>query len=176
MLGRYRADAKHHGWISELNEESGRRHPTAGGLRIGKPLRERDVTEPFDENLEWDRDGQYFHYLTKWMHALCQAAFLVGDASKWAVELGSVAFHGFARRSGSGQVVGVYWKMSTDLSRPLVPSSGLHDALDGSITFRGDCMQVPSHRIYERPISMRQSNPDRWYVNSGIGQRMTRSD
>src|SRR6516164_9541745 len=26
--------------------------------------------------------------------------------------------------------------MSTDLSRPLVPSSGLHDALDGSITFR----------------------------------------
>ena len=26
--------------------------------------------------------------------------------------------------------------MSTDLSRPLVASSGLHDALDGSITFR----------------------------------------
>jgi hypothetical protein len=136
VLGRYRDDGKRHGWISGLNEESGRRHPTAGGLRIGKPLRERDVTEPFDENLEWDRDGQYFHYLTKWMHALCQAAFLVGDASKWAVELGSAAFHGFARRSGSGQVVGVYWKMSTDLSRPLVPSSGLHDALDGSITFR----------------------------------------
>ena len=136
VLGRYRADAKHHGWISGLNEESGRRHPTAGGLRIGKPLRERDVTEPFDENLEWDRDGQYFHYLTKWMHALCRAAFLVGDAPRWAVELGSVAFHGFARRSGSGQVVGVYWKMSTDLSRPLVFSSGLHDALDGSITFR----------------------------------------
>ena len=89
VLGRYRADAKRHGWISGLNEESGRRHPTAGGLRIGKPLRERDVTEPFDENLEWDRDGQYFHYLTKWMHALCQAAFLVGDASRWAVELGS---------------------------------------------------------------------------------------
>ena len=136
VLGRYRDDATRHGWISGLNEESGRHHPTAGGLRIGKPLRERDVTEPFDENLEWDRDGQYFHYLTKWMHALGQAAFLVGDASKWAVELGSVAFHGFARRSGSGQVVGVYWKMSTDLSRPLVPSSGLHDALDGSITFR----------------------------------------
>ena len=136
VLGRYRADATRHGWISGLNEESGRRDPTAGGLRIGKPLRERDVTEPFDENREWDRDGQYFHYLTKWMHALCQAAFLVGDASRWAVELGSAAFHGFARRFGSGQVVGVYWKMSTDLSRPLVPSSGLHDALDGSTTFR----------------------------------------
>ena len=136
VLGRYRDDAKRHGWISGLNEESGRHHPTAGGLRIGKPLRERDVTEPFDENLEWDRDGQYFHYLTKWMHALCRAAFLVGDASRWAVELGSAAFHGFARRSGSGQVVGVYWKMSTDLSRPLVSSSGLHDALDGFITFQ----------------------------------------
>ena len=136
VLGRYRDHATRHGWISGLNEESGRRHPTAGGLRIGKPLRERDVTEPFDENLEWDRDGQYFHYLTKWMHALCRAAFLVGDAPRWAVELGSAAFHGFARRSGSGQVVGVYWKMSTDLSRPLVFSSDLHDALDGSITFR----------------------------------------
>ena len=136
VLGRYRNDDVRHGWISGLDEESGRHHPTAGGLRIGKPLRERDVTEPFDENLEWDRDGQYFHYLTKWMHALCQAAFLVGDAPRWAVELGSVAFHGFARRSGSGQVVGVYWKMSTDLSRPLIPASGLHDALDGFITFR----------------------------------------
>jgi hypothetical protein len=136
VLGRYRDDATRHGWISGHNEESGRRHPTAGGLRIGKPLRERDVTEPFDESLEWDRDGQYFHYLTKWMHALCRAAFLIGDASRWAIELGSAAFQGFARRSGSGQVVGVYWKMSTDLSRPLVPSSGLQDALDGSVTFR----------------------------------------
>ena len=26
--------------------------------------------------------------------------------------------------------------MSTDLSRPLVPAMGLHDALDGFITFR----------------------------------------
>jgi hypothetical protein len=48
-----------------------------GGLRIGKPLKERGANEPIDESLEWDRDGQYFHYLTKWMHALCRAAFLV---------------------------------------------------------------------------------------------------
>jgi hypothetical protein len=65
-----------------------------------------------------------------------QAAFFVGDAPRWAVELGKVAFEKFARRSGSGEVVGVYWKMSTDLSRPLIPASGLHDALDGFITFR----------------------------------------
>src|SRR5437773_5388241 len=50
--------------------------------------------------------------------------------------LGEAAFAGFVRRSGSGQVIGLYWKMSTDLSRPLVPAMGMHDALDGFITFR----------------------------------------
>ena len=138
VLGRYRDDDLRSGWISGLDEEPGRRHPTAGGLRIGKPLKERDTDEPIDERLEWDRDGQYFHYLTKWMHALCQAAFVTGNAdyARWAVELGEAALEGFARRSRSGEIVGVYWKMSTDLSRPLVPSMGLHDALDGFITFR----------------------------------------
>jgi hypothetical protein len=138
VLGRYRRDDVRSGWISGLNEEIGRRHPTAGGLRIGKPLKERDASEPLDERLEWDRDGQYFHYLTKWMHALCQAFFVTRDSeyARWAVELGEAAFEGFVRRSGTGEVVGVYWKMSTDLSRPLVPSMGLHDALDGFITFR----------------------------------------
>jgi hypothetical protein len=135
-LGRYRDDDMRRGWISGLDDETARRHPTVGGLRIGKPLKERSANEPIDERLEWDRDGQYFHYLTKWMHALCRAAFLVGDAPGWAFELGTAAFEGFARRSASGEVVGVYWKMSTDLSRPLVSASGLHDPLDGFITFR----------------------------------------
>jgi hypothetical protein len=120
-----------------IDEEAGFRHPTAGGLRIGKPLKERGPNAPFDERLEWDRDGQYFHYLTKWIHALCQAAPAIGGESiRWAVELAAAAFDRFARRSASGAVVGVYWKMSIDLSRPLVAASGLHDALDGSITLR----------------------------------------
>lgn len=138
VLGRHRDDDVHRGWISGLDEETGRRHPTAGGLRIGKPLREREANEPVDERLEWDRDGQYFHYLTKWMHALCQAALVTGDAgyARWAVELGEAAFKGFVRRTKSDGIVGVYWKMSIDLSRPLVPAMGLHDALDGFITFR----------------------------------------
>jgi hypothetical protein len=76
VLGRYRADDVRQGWISGLDEETGQRHPTRGGLRIGKPLKERQLGEPIDERLEWDRDGQYFHYLTKWMHALCLAAFV----------------------------------------------------------------------------------------------------
>ena len=138
VLGRYRADDVRQGWISGLDEETGQRHPTRGGLRIGKPLKERQPGEPIDERLEWDRDGQYFHYLTKWMHALCRAAFVTSDPAyvAQALELGAAAFNGFVQRSASGDVVGIYWKMSTDLSRPLTYAMGLHDALDGFITFR----------------------------------------
>jgi hypothetical protein len=138
VLGRFRRDEHRTGWISGLDEEAGRFHPTSGGLRIGKPLKERSADEVLDEQLEWDRDGQYFHYLTKWMHALCQAAFVVGshEYAKWAGDLAHIAFKRFMRRSATGKPIGVYWKMSTDLSRPLVPVMGLHDALDGFLSFR----------------------------------------
>ena len=139
VLGKYREDDARSGWISGFDEEEGHRHPTAGGLRIGKALKERGDAEPFDERLEWDRDGQYFHYLTKWMHALCQAA-LIDDKptyARWAVELASAAYRGFGAASASGGgLIGIYWKMSTDLSRPLVFAMGSHDVLDGFITFR----------------------------------------
>jgi hypothetical protein len=138
VLGRFRSDESRAGWISGLNDERGGYHPTAGGLRIGKPLKERGVDEVLDEQLEWDRDGQYFHYLTKWMHALCQAAFVMRshEYAQWAGELAHTAFRRFLCRSGTGKPIGVYWKMSTDLSRPLVPAMGLHDVLDGFVTFR----------------------------------------
>jgi hypothetical protein len=138
VLGRYRDDDKRRGWLSGLDEPETRRHPTKGGLRIGKPLRERRLDEPIDERLEWDRDGQYFHYLTKWMHALCRAASITGVSTYvgQALELAEAAFNGFVQRSASGDVVGIYWKMSTDLSRPLTFAMALHDALDGFITFR----------------------------------------
>ena len=57
VLGRYRADDRRHGWISGLDEEAGKRRPTIGGLRIGKPLKERQTGEPMDERLESGRDG-----------------------------------------------------------------------------------------------------------------------
>jgi hypothetical protein len=138
VLGRCRADDYRHGWISGLDDEAGKRHPTMGGLRIGKPLRERQADEPIDERLEWDRDGQYFHYLTKWMHALCRVAVITGHRAhtQEALELAEAAFKGFARKSASGDVIGIYWKMSTDLSRPLTFAMGLHDALDRFLTFR----------------------------------------
>ena len=139
VLGRYREDDARSGWISGFDEEKGRRHPTAGGLRIGKALKERGDAEPFDERVEWDRDGQYFHYLTKWMHALCQTSFIEARPAyaRWAGELASAAYQGFGAASAPDRgLVGIYWKMSTDLSRPLVSAMGSHDALDGFITFR----------------------------------------
>ena len=136
-LGQHRADDRRRGWISGLGEHEGEAHPTCGGLRIGKELPERGVREPFDERLEWDRDGQYFHYLTKWMQALDQVTRATGQPqfNRWARELADSAYRAFSYRpfaaAGPGRM---YWKMSIDLSRPLVSSMGQHDALDGYIT------------------------------------------
>ena len=136
-LGRHRADdRRRRGWISGLSEAEGLAHPTCGGLRIGKPLPERDPAERLDPEREWDRDGQYFHYLTKWMHALDQAARATGEPelSRWARELARTAHDAFTYGPpGNRRMV---WKLSVDLSRPLVPSMGQHDPLDGLVTCR----------------------------------------
>jgi hypothetical protein len=140
VLGRHRADDVRRGWISGLDDTGGALHPTAGGLRIGKPLPERRANEPLDPELEWDRDGQYFHYLTRWMHALDQFAhaFDRSDAGRWAGELARVAHRGFVQHAVDGRPLRMAWKMSIDLSRPLVPSMGQHDPLDGLAT----CLQL----------------------------------
>lgn len=134
-LGRHRADDERRGWISSLSEAEGKLHPTRGGLRIGKPLQERGAREHPD-NQEWDRDGQYYHYLTKWMHALHRVSRVTGDQhySLWARELARTAHEHFSYTHSLGGVKRLYWKMSIDLSRPQVPSMGQHDALDGLVT------------------------------------------
>jgi hypothetical protein len=136
-LGRHRGDDSRTGWISGLDEQRGRQHPTRGGLRIGKQLQERGPTVPFDEGPEWDRDGQYYHYLTKWMHALNRISRVTGDiqCNTWAVELAKTAHARFAYASPHGGPKKIHWKMSIDLSRPLVPSMGQHDPLDGWVTY-----------------------------------------
>jgi hypothetical protein len=136
VLGRHRADGGAPGWLSGLGEEDGAAHPTRRGLRIGKKLPERSPHEPFDERLEWDRDGQYFHYLTKWMHALDQVSRTTRQPryNVWARELAAVAHGAFSYGAANRGERRMFWKMSTDLSRPLVSSMGQHDALDGLIT------------------------------------------
>jgi hypothetical protein len=136
-LGQHRDDDRRHGWISGLSKSEGEAHPTRGGLRIGKALPERGADEPVDERLEWDRDGQYFHYLTKWMHALDQTARATRQAifSQWAQELAETAFRAFTYVPADGWGPRrMHWKMSIDLTRPLVASMGQHDPLDGYIT------------------------------------------
>ena len=135
-LGKFRPDDYRSGWISGLSEREGERHPTIGGLRIGKDLPERPNGQPFDERLEWERDGQYFHYLTKWIHALSRVSHVTMDPRyrRWAIELALTAYAGFTDRSMKGRGKRMYWKMSVDLSRPLVLSMGQHDPLDGWVT------------------------------------------
>lgn len=125
ILGQHREDDERSGWLGSQD------HPTKNGLRIGKPLKERKPHEPYDSILEWERDGQYFHYLTKWIHALNRMYQVLKDKKYlfWAVELAKVS-KAFIRENQ------MYWKMSIDLSYPLVPSMGQHDPVDGYITFK----------------------------------------
>jgi hypothetical protein len=154
-LGRHRPDEGRSGWLSGLDEEAGRRHPTAGGLRIGKKLNERGPADPYDDRLEWERDGQYYHYLTKWMHALHCLGVVTADSTYnlWARELVKAVHPRFIFRLPGDNRQYLHWKMSIDLSRPLVPSMGQHDPLDGLITYR--LLQGPAGGVPESPPSPR---------------------
>jgi hypothetical protein len=151
VLGRHRDDDLRAGWISGLTSQEGKLHPTTGGLRIGKTLPERKTNEPFNEQLEWERDGQYYHYLTKWMHALNRVSLVTGnpDYSTWAVELARTAHTRFTYNVPGGTRKRMYWKMSIDLSRPLVPSMGQHDPPDGLVTYTE--LQI-TNRIFVQPV------------------------
>ena len=122
ILGRHREDDSRTGWISGLDEREGEMHPTKGGLRIGKKMNERGLSDHFDESLEWDRDGQYYHYLTKWMHALNRVSRVTGDRTynSWAIELVKTVHSRFVYVPSFGNQKLMYWKMSTinGTSRP----------------------------------------------------------
>jgi hypothetical protein len=51
------------------------------------------------------------------------------------MELAKAAYAGFTYGPSSGGQKRMHWKMSIDLSYPLVPSMGHHDPLDGFITY-----------------------------------------
>jgi len=153
ILGRHRSDDPRTGRISGLDEVEGALHPTIGGLRIGKIMNERKPEDHFDESLEWDRDGQYYHYLTQWMHALACVSRATGnpDFNGWAMELAKTAHARFAYATPSGGGKRLYWKMSIDLSYPLVSSMGHHDPLDGLITYSE--LQATAAKYSGRPPS-----------------------
>ncbi|MGK7297171.1 MAG: hypothetical protein ACNS61_15310 [Candidatus Wenzhouxiangella sp. M2_3B_020] len=138
VLGAYADDGTRPRWLGRVDDAAHRRSPTAAGLRIGKTMPERGPGEPFDERAEWDRDGQYFHYLARWMHVLERMAETTGEAEyhRWAFELSVVAFDAFVKRDRDGRPIRMFWKMSIDLDRPLVSSMGQHDPVDGWITSR----------------------------------------
>jgi hypothetical protein len=53
---------------------------------------------------------------------------------RWAVELVRAAHRGFTTAESASVPRRMFWKMSIDLTRPLVPSQGAHDPLDGLVT------------------------------------------
>jgi hypothetical protein len=55
--------------------------------------KERRLNDPANHRLEWDQDGQSYHYLRKWVHALNSVTEVTGDFThnKWAIELARTA-------------------------------------------------------------------------------------
>ena len=100
--------------------------PLLGGLRIGKQRADGD-----------DADGQYFHYLIFWMFALNRLSLASGD--KWynnqAVSLAAAIFPRFVYNNPSPRPC-VFWKMSMDLSWPLVMSEGNLDPIQGYVVYK----------------------------------------
>lgn len=170
-LGRFREDDPREGWISGLPEEEGKNHPTKGGLRIGKDLPERKAGETYDAQLEWGRDGQYYHYLTKWISALLVAQRETGEEkyAHWAAELAEVSERFIVKKVGRKRM---YWKMSTDLTRPLVDSMGAQDALEGAILCRKvlNAYPHPSGTLMAAIADMDEMcNGKDWSTNDPLG-------
>ena len=170
-LGHFHPDDEREGWIVGLAEEAGWDHPTAGGLRIGKKLPERKASEPYNESLEWERDGQYFHYLTRWVNALLKAGQQTGvkKYEHWAAEL-LVAAHKFVDKSRGR--LRMYWKMSVDLSRPLIDNQGAHDPLEGLICAESVMKAAPekAEELWSFSEDMRQlCRGQDWYTTDDLG-------
>jgi hypothetical protein len=101
-------------------------NPLGGGLRIGKT-----------EISGSDADGQYHHYLTLWMFALNRMAKASGDLryNRQAIQLAKAIHPKFFidRAAARPRMV---WKMTMDLSEPMVESEGNLDPIDGYAVFR----------------------------------------
>lgn len=130
ILGKDRSEGKR---LGQATDEE----PLKGGLRIGKN----------DPEGTPDGDGQYFHYLTKWMFCLNRMSIATGDMkyNEQAIQLVKAAHNAFVKTSMEGKPRMV-WKMSVDLQKPAVRSEGNLDPFDGYATYRilQDTAQVSS--------------------------------
>ncbi|KAF8477395.1 hypothetical protein BDZ91DRAFT_709176 [Kalaharituber pfeilii] len=101
--------------------------PLAGGLRIGKP-----------SNSGPDCDGQYHHYITLWIFALCRLALATGERGRLdeAGQLMRVLHDWFVwnKDCKPASRPRIYWKMDVNLSKPLMTSEGNLDPIDGLVT------------------------------------------
>ena len=169
-LGRHRDDDIRQGWISGLDEQEGESCIRPWGAAHRKAAERTQADEPPNERLEWDRDGQYYHYLTKWMHALNCVGRVTGDPAytRWAIELAKTAHARFTYRPPPAHGRRMYWKMSIDLTRPLVSSMGQHDPLDGFVTYNElQAAAVQRFRI-PRSSTSRQEIADMARICRGI--------
>jgi hypothetical protein len=93
--------------LEERLGDSTDENPLKGGLRIGKK----------DPEGTRDGDGQYFHYLTKWMFCLNRMAIAKKDDkyNNWAIQLAKAIHNSFVRDQDKERPR-MYWKMSIDLS------------------------------------------------------------
>lgn len=97
-----------------------------------------------------DGDGQYFHYVTKWMFALNRMSVAKGDRkyNNLAIQLAESTYPHFVYNRNSSHPR-MFWKISIDMKNPAVPSEGnlgiIHffslcntflDPYDGLVTFR----------------------------------------
>lgn len=142
VLGQHRSDDLRQGWISGLPAGEAEKHPTAGGLRIGKKLPERSSEEHDNQQLEWERDGQYFHYLTRWFHALLQTYYETKERqyALWACEMMKASSRFIRKDRGTIQM---FWKMNIDLSEVRVWNMGAHDPLEGLVCVASAMEAVP---------------------------------
>lgn len=170
-LGRFAENDSRSGWIRGAGEENSKENPTVVGLRIGKKIPERTLNERPDPQWEWERDGQYFHYHTRWINALITAGkhFENERYSQWAADLSLAGAHFIEETSGKTTI---YWKMSVDLSRPLVPTRGAHDPLEGLLSAyqarKAANLRLPEFQNYISQLQGLCKATD-WLTNDPLG-------
>ena len=88
------------------------------------------------------------------MHALNRVSQVTGKSiyNQWALELAKVAHAAFTYTPSTGGTKRMVWKMSIDLSRPLVGSMGQHDPLDGLITYQQ--LETTAKQFSETPSEL----------------------